>query len=57
MASRMEHHQATITVTPGEESGTSTVVWAYDVTPDEMLPIFTDSYTSALATVKEKFAG
>ena len=50
----LERHTATITVEP-EGSG-SKVTWAYDVEPDEMAPIFGDTYKGALAAVEAAFA-
>jgi hypothetical protein len=32
------------------------VIWAYNVTPDEMAPIFGDTYKAALATLAGSFA-
>jgi hypothetical protein len=50
----IESHTATITVEP---DGTgSKVTWAYDVAPDEMAPIFGDTYKGALAAVEAAFA-
>jgi mxaD protein len=50
----IESHTATITV--AAEGDGSKVTWAYDVKPDEMAPIFGDTYKSALATVESAFA-
>jgi mxaD protein len=50
----IESHKATITVEPDGEG--SKVTWAYDVTPDEMAPIFGDTYKGALAAVEAAFA-
>ncbi|HEX3796573.1 MAG TPA: SRPBCC family protein [Acidimicrobiales bacterium] len=50
----IEHHSATITVEA--EGDGSKVTWAYDVTPDEMAPIFGDTYKGALAAVEAAFA-
>ncbi len=50
----IESHTATISVEP-EDDG-SRVIWAYDVTPDEMAPIFGDTYKAALATLENAFA-
>ena len=33
----------------------SKVIWAYDVTPDEMAPIFGDTYKGALASLENSF--
>jgi mxaD protein len=49
----IESHTATISV---EADGTgSKVIWAYDVTPDEMAPIFGDTYKGALAALENGF--
>jgi carbon monoxide dehydrogenase subunit G len=50
----VESHTATITVEA--EGDGSKVTWAYAVTPDEMAPIFGDTYKSALAVVEGAFA-
>ena len=50
----IESHKATITVEPEGEG--SKVTWAYEVTPDEMAPIFGDTYKGALAAVEAAFA-
>jgi mxaD protein len=50
----IESHSATITVEA--EGDGSKVTWAYDVKPDEMAPIFGDTYKSALAAVESAFA-
>ena len=34
----------------------SKVIWAYDVTPDEMAPIFGDTYKGALASLESTFS-
>jgi hypothetical protein len=50
----LDGHQATITV---EEDGDgSKVTWAYVVTPDEMAPIFGDTYKAALASLENAFS-
>ena len=49
----IDSHTATISVE--EEDGGSRVIWAYDVTPDEMAPIFGDTYKAALATLENAF--
>ena len=41
----VESHSATITVEP--EGDGSKVTWTYAVTPDEMAPVFGDSYKAA----------
>jgi len=50
----IESHTATISVEP--EGDGSHVIWAYNVTPDEMAPVFGDSYQSALASIQGSFA-
>jgi mxaD protein len=50
----IESHTATISVEP--EGDGSKVIWAYNVTPDEMAPIFGDTYKAALATLAGSFA-
>jgi hypothetical protein len=50
----IESHTATISVEP--EGQGSKVIWAYNVTPDEMAPIFGDTYKAALATLAGSFA-
>jgi mxaD protein len=50
----LESHTATITVEP--EGDGSKVTWAYDVQPDEMAPIFGDTYKGALAALEAGFA-
>jgi hypothetical protein len=50
----IESHTATITVEA--EGDGSKVTWAYDVKPDEMAPIFGDTYKSALAAVESAFS-
>jgi mxaD protein len=50
----LESHEATITVEP--EGDGCKVTWAYKVTPDEMAPIFGDTYKGALAAVESAFA-
>ena len=49
-----ESHSATITVEP--EGDGSKVTWAYNVLPDEMAPIFGDTYKGALAAVVSAFS-
>jgi mxaD protein len=50
----IESHTATVSVEP---DGTgSKVIWAYDVTPDEMAPIFGDTYKGALAALENGFS-
>jgi mxaD protein len=50
----LESHSATISVVP--EGAGSKVVWAYAVTPDEMAPVFGDTYKSALTSLENSFS-
>ena len=50
----IESHTATISVEP-DGAGTK-VIWAYDVSPDEMAPIFGDTYKGALAALENSFS-
>jgi mxaD protein len=50
----IESHTATISVEP--EGTGSKVIWAYDVSPDEMAPIFGDTYKGALAALENGFS-
>jgi carbon monoxide dehydrogenase subunit G len=50
----IESHTATITVEPDGDG--SKVTWSYDVTPDEMAPVFGDTYKGALAVLESTFA-
>ncbi len=50
----VDSHTATISVEP--EGAGSKVIWAYDVTPDEMAPIFGDTYQGALAALAGSFS-
>ena len=50
----IDSHEATITVEPDGEG--SKVTWAYAVTPDEMAPIFGDTYKAALASLENGFS-
>jgi carbon monoxide dehydrogenase subunit G len=50
----VDSHTATISVEPEGEG--SKVIWAYDVTPDEMAPIFGDTYKAALASLEGAFS-
>ena len=46
----VDSHTATVSVEP---DGTgSRIIWAYDVTPDEMAPVFGDSYQAALNSLE-----
>ena len=50
----IDSHTATVSVEP---DGTgSKVIWAYDVSPDEMAPIFGDTYKGALAALENSFS-
>jgi mxaD protein len=49
----IDSHTATISVEP--DGAGSKVIWAYDVTPDEMAPIFGDTYKGALAALENSF--
>jgi carbon monoxide dehydrogenase subunit G len=50
----VESHTATISVEADGDG--SKVIWAYDVSPDEMAPIFGDTYKGALAALESSFA-
>jgi mxaD protein len=50
----VESHRATISVEP--DGAGSKITWAYAVTPDEMAPIFGDTYKGALASLQDSFA-
>ena len=50
----VESHTATISVEP--EGDGSKVIWAYDVAPEEMAPIFGDTYKGALAALENAFS-
>jgi mxaD protein len=50
----IDSHTATISVEPEGEG--SRIIWAYDVTPDEMAPIFGDTYKAALASLENTLA-
>ena len=50
----IDAHTATISVEP--DGAGSKVIWAYDVSPDEMAPIFGDTYKGALAALENSFA-
>jgi carbon monoxide dehydrogenase subunit G len=45
----VESHTGTITVAADGEG--SLVTWAFDVTPDEMAPLFKDTYAGALVAL------
>ena len=48
----VEAHEATITVTPSGSG--AKIVWAYDVTPDEMVGLFAGTYQGALDAAKAR---
>jgi carbon monoxide dehydrogenase subunit G len=50
----LDSHKAIITVEPDGEG--SKVTWAYDVTPDELAPIFGDTYKAALGSLEQTFS-
>lgn len=50
----LDSHRATITVEP--DGAGSKVTWSYAVTPDEMAPIFGDTYKAALASLENAFS-
>jgi len=50
----LDSHKATISVEPHGEG--SKVTWSYEVTPDEMAPIFGDTYKAALASLENAFS-
>ncbi len=50
----LDSHEATITVE--SEGDGSKVTWTYAVTPDEMAPIFGDTYKAALASLENAFS-
>jgi carbon monoxide dehydrogenase subunit G len=50
----IDSHTATMTVEA--EGDGSKVTWAYNVTPDEMAPIFGDTYKAGLAAIQSAFA-
>ncbi|HUC03775.1 MAG TPA: SRPBCC family protein [Acidimicrobiales bacterium] len=50
----VETHEATISVEP--EGDGSRVTWSYAVTPDEMAPIFGDTYKAGLDAIQSAFA-
>jgi carbon monoxide dehydrogenase subunit G len=51
----LERHQATMSVEP--DGAGSRVVWAFDVVPDEMAPIFADTYQKGLQALQAGFGG
>jgi hypothetical protein len=50
----IDSHTATVSVEPDGDG--SKVIWAYDVSPDEMAPIFGDTYKGALAALENSFS-
>jgi carbon monoxide dehydrogenase subunit G len=50
----LDSHTATISVEPDGDG--SRVIWAYDVAPDEMAPIFGDTYRGALTSLERLFS-
>jgi hypothetical protein len=42
-------------MTVESEGDGSKVTWAYDVTPDEMAPLFGDTYKAGLAAIQSAF--
>ena len=50
----IDSHEATISVEPDGDG--CKVTWAYAVTPDEMAPIFGDTYKAALASLENAFS-
>ena len=51
----VDHHEATITVTPAGEG--SHVTWAVEVEPDTMLDLFTQIYQQSLDALKAHIEG
>jgi len=49
----IESHRATITVCPHDDG--ALVRWAFVVEPDSMMPIFADTYKTALRALQEHF--
>ena len=49
----VDSHEASITVEPDGEG--CKVTWTYVVVPDEMAPIFGDTYKGALASLQNSF--
>jgi carbon monoxide dehydrogenase subunit G len=49
----VDSHEATIHVEP--EGDGAKVTWSYAVSPDEMAPIFGDTYKAGLAAVENSF--
>ena len=51
----VDHHEATITVTPAGSG--SHVTWAVDVEPESMLPLFDQVYGQSLEALKKHVDG
>ena len=51
----IEHHQATITVTPAGD--VTHVTWVVETTPDEMNEMMVNAYNGALGALKAKVEG
>ena len=51
----VDHHEATITVTPAGAG--AHVTWAVDVEPETMLPLFTQIYQQSLGALKAHVEG
>ena len=49
----LEHHRATITVTPKGDG--SLVTWAYEIRPDELAGMFGPIYEGSVQAVKTRF--
>lgn len=52
----IEHHEATITVTPTGDSS-SHVTYSVDVTPDSLADVMSRAYAGALLALKSKLEG
>jgi mxaD protein len=50
----IDSHTATVSVEP--DGAGSKVIWAYDVSPDEMAAVFGDTYKGALAALESSFS-
>jgi carbon monoxide dehydrogenase subunit G len=48
----VEHHRATVSVTPTERG--STITWAFEAEPDSMVALLSDSYKGALQALADK---
>lgn len=47
----VERHRATVSVAPAGDG--ATITWAFEAEPDSMVPLLADSYTAALAALRE----